>query len=138
RLGAGIPGTVAGLWHIHQNHGKLPWKRLLRPAIELAGKGIVVTEDFAYALDVRRDRLSRDPVAAKALYKANGESYRAGERFVQKDLAWSLREISKGGADAFYRGSIARKIVADMQKNGGAITMDDLANYRLREQEPIW
>ncbi|WP_217705290.1 gamma-glutamyltransferase [Peristeroidobacter soli] len=138
RLGAGIPGTVAGMWHVHQKYGKLPWKRLMQPAIDLAAKGIVISEDFAYALDVRRDRLSRDPVAAKALYKANGEAYLAGERFVQKDLAWSLREISKGGADAFYRGSVARKIVADMQANGGAITMDDLARYQLREQEPIW
>jgi gamma-glutamyltranspeptidase/glutathione hydrolase len=138
RLGAGIPGTVAGLWHVHRKYGKLPWQRLVQPAIELAAKGIVVSEDFAYALDVRRDRLRRDPAAAKALYKANGEPYRAGERFVQRDLAWSLREISKGGADAFYRGSVARKIVADMQANGGAISMDDLARYELREQEPIW
>lgn len=138
RLGAGIPGTVAGLWHVHQKYGKLPWKRLIQPAIDLAAKGIVVSEDFAYALDVRRDRLRRDASAAKALYKANGESFRPGERFVQKELAWSLREISKAGADAFYRGSIARKIVADMQANGGAITMDDLARYELREQEPIW
>lgn len=138
RLGAGIPGTVAGLWHVHQKYGKLPWRRLLQPAIRLAGKGIVISDDFAYALDVRRERLSRDPVAAKVLYKADGESYRAGERFIQKDLAWSLHEIAKGGADAFYRGSIARKIVADMQANGGAITMADLARYKLREQEPIW
>lgn len=138
RLGAGIPGTVAGLWHVHQKYGKLPWRRLLQPAIRLAGKGIVISDDFAYALDVRRERLSRDPVAAKVLYKADGESYRAGERFVQKDLSWSLQEIAKGGADAFYRGSIARKIVADMQANAGAITMEDLARYELREQEPIW
>lgn len=138
RLGAGIPGTVAGLWHVHRKYGTVPWKRLMQPAIDLAAKGIIVSDDFAYALDVRRDRLRRDPAAAKALYKANGESYLAGERFVQKDLAWSLREISKGGADAFYRGSVARKIVADMQANGGAITLDDLARYELREQEPIW
>lgn len=138
RLGAGIPGTVAGLWHVHQKYGKLPWQRLVQPAIDLAAKGILVSEDFAYALEVRRDRLSRDPAAAKALYKSDGASYRAGERFIQKDLAWSLREISKGGADAFYRGTIARKIVADMQANGGAITMEDLARYQLREQEPIW
>lgn len=138
RLGAGIPGTVAGLWHVHQKYGKLPWKRLLQPAIDLAAKGIIVSDDFAYALDVRHDRLGLDAAAAKALYKPNGESYRAGERFVQKDLAWSLREISKGGADAFYKGSVARKIVADMQANGGAISMDDLARYQLREQEPIW
>lgn len=138
RLGAGIPGTVAGLWHVHQKYGKLPWRRLMQPAIRLAAKGIVISDDFAYALDVRRERLSRDPVAAKVLYKADGQSYRAGERFVQKDLAWSLREIAKGGADAFYRGSIARKIVADMQANGGAITTEDLARYELREQEPVW
>jgi gamma-glutamyltranspeptidase/glutathione hydrolase len=138
RLGAGIPGTVAGLWHVHQKYGKLPWKRLMRPAIQLATKGIVISDDFAYALEVRRERLGLDPAAAKALYKADGGLYRAGERFLQADLAWSLREIEKHGADAFYRGAIARKIVADMQANGGAIGMEDLARYQLREQEPIW
>lgn len=138
RLGAGIPGTVAGLWHVHQKYGKLPWKRLVRPAIQLAAKGIIVSDDFAYALDVRSERLGRDPAAAKVLYKANGDPYRAGERFVQKDLAWSLTEIEKHGADVFYRGAIARKIAADMQANGGAITIEDLARYELREQEPIW
>ena len=138
RLGAGIPGTVAGLWHVHQKYGKLPWKQLVRPAIQLAAKGIVISDDFAYALDVRRERLSRDRAAAKVLYKPNGELYRAGVSFVQKDLAWSLTEIEKHGADAFYRGAIARKIVADMQANGGAITLEDLARYQLREQEPIW
>jgi gamma-glutamyltranspeptidase / glutathione hydrolase len=138
RLGAGVPGTVAGLYHIHRRYGKLPWRRLLQPAIRLAAKGIVLTEDFAYALDVRRDRLQRDPVAAKVLYKSGGASYVAGERFVQADLAWSLSEIAKHGADAFYRGSIARKIVADMQARGGVITLDDLNRYELREQEPLW
>lgn len=138
RLGAGVPGTVAGLYHVHRRYGKLPWRRLLQPAIRLAAKGIVLTDDFAYALDVRRDRLQRDPVAAQVLYKSDGTSYVAGERFVQADLAWSLAEIAKHGADAFYRGSIARKIVADMQARGGVITLDDLNRYELREQEPLW
>ena len=138
RLGAGVPGTVAGLYHIHRRYGKLPWRRLLQPAIRLASKGIILTEDFAYALDVRRDRLQRDPVAAKVLYKSDGTSYVAGERFVQSDLAWSLSEIARHGADAFYRGSIARKIVADMRARGGVVTLDDLNRYELREQEPLW
>jgi gamma-glutamyltranspeptidase/glutathione hydrolase len=138
RLAAGLPGTVAGLYHVHRRYGKLPWRRSLQPAIRLATKGIVLTEDFAYALDVRRERLQRDPVAAKVLYKSGGASYVAGERLVQADLAWSLSEISKHGADAFYRGSIARKIVADMQARGGVITLDDLNRYELREQEPLW
>jgi gamma-glutamyltranspeptidase/glutathione hydrolase len=138
RLGAGVPGTVAGLYHVHRRYGKLPWRRLLQPAIRLAAKGIVLSEDFAYALEVRRDRLQRDPVAAKVLYKSGGVSYAAGERLVQAELAWSLSEIAKHGADAFYRGSIARKIVADMQTRGGVITLDDLNRYQLREQEPLW
>jgi len=138
RLGAGVPGTVAGLYHVHRRYGKLPWRRLLQPAIRLAAKGIVLTEDFAYALDVRRDRLQRDPVAAKVLYKSGGAPFVSGERFVQADLAWSLTQIARHGADAFYRGSIARKIVADMQARGGVITLDDLNRYELREQQPLW
>lgn len=138
RTGAGIPGTVAGLSHVHRKYGRLPWERLLQPAIRLAAGGIAVTDDFAYALDSRKERLSRDIATARVFYKKDGSSYQAGERFVQPDLAWSLREIARGGADAFYRGAIARRVVADMQAHGGVMTLDDLANYRVREQEPLW
>jgi gamma-glutamyltranspeptidase/glutathione hydrolase len=138
RLGAGIPGTVAGLEYVHRRYGKLPWRRLLQPAIRLAAGGISVTDDFAYALDGRKARLSHDAATARVFYKKDGSSYRPGERFVQPDLAWSLREIERHGADAFYRGSIARRIVADMQAHGGVMTLDDLARYQVREQEPLW
>jgi gamma-glutamyltranspeptidase/glutathione hydrolase len=138
RIGAGIPGTVAGLHHIHRKYGKLPWKRLLQPAIRLAADGIEVTDDFAYALEIRKQRLAQDAATARVFYKKDGGSYQAGERFEQPDLAWSLREIARHGADAFYRGSIARKIVADMKAHGGAMTLDDLARYEIREQEPLW
>lgn len=138
RIAAGIPGTVAGLQHVHRKYGKLPWKRLLQPAIALAARGITVTDDFAYALDIRKERLSQDAATARVFYKKDGSSYRPGERFVQPDLAWSLRQIARHGADALYRGSIARKIVADMQAHGGVMTLADLAHYTVREQEPLW
>jgi gamma-glutamyltranspeptidase / glutathione hydrolase len=138
RLGAGIPGTVAGLHHVHQRYGKLPWRRLLEPAIQLAARGIVLSDDFAYSLDVRKERLASDPATARVFYKKDGSSYQPGERFVQADLAWSLRQIAKHGSEAFYRGAIAQRIVADMQANGGVMTAEDLARYQITEQEPLW
>ncbi|UTW45744.1 gamma-glutamyltransferase [bacterium SCSIO 12696] len=137
-LGVGIPGTVAGLYHAHQKYGKLPWKTLVKPAIELAQRGITVTPDLSYALSTMQGKLINNKALAETLYKKDQSSYQPGERLKQTDLAWSLKQIAKGGADAFYKGAIADKIVADMKANGGVITHDDLANYRVNERQPIW
>jgi gamma-glutamyltranspeptidase / glutathione hydrolase len=137
-LGAAVPGTVAGLHHAHRRYGKLPWKRLVQPAIRLAAEGIIVSDDFAYSLDARKERLTRNTAAAALYFRRDGRSYAPTERLVQRDLAWSLTRIARGGADAFYRGPIADKIVADMQAHGGVITKEDLAAYEVREQEPLW
>ncbi|MGH8176673.1 MAG: gamma-glutamyltransferase [Steroidobacter sp.] len=137
-LGAGVPGTVAGLYHAHQRYGKRAWKRLLQPAIELAARGVMVTDDFAHALNARKDRLARNSAAASTFFKRDLRSYAPTEKLVQSDLAWSLRQIARHGADAFYKGAIAGKIVADMQAQGGVMTREDLAAYAVKEQEPLW
>ncbi|MGS2722360.1 gamma-glutamyltransferase [Porticoccus sp. GXU_MW_L64] len=137
-LGVGIPGTVAGFYHAHKNYGKLPWATLLKPAIALAENGIMVTPDLSYALTVMRDKLVKDHALASIFYKTDNSPPQAGETLQQTDLAWSLKKIAQGGAYAFYKGDIAKKIVADMEASGGVITMEDLANYRVNEREPIW
>lgn len=134
---SGVPGTVAGLHYVHQRFGTLEWAELVEPAVRLAEEGIVVNYDLAGSLKRRQERMSRNPATRAAFFKADGVPYEAGELFVQEDLAWTLNQIAEEGPQAFYEGEIARKIVADMQANDGLITMADLANYRVREREPV-
>lgn len=132
-----VPGTVAGLWLAHQKYGRAPWKNLVDPARAMARDGIVLSADEAFVFSWGRKRLSASEAALKTFLKADGSLYRAGERLRQPDLAWTLGEISKGGADAFYKGEIARRFAADMARHGGLITRDDLAAYRAIEREPL-
>ena len=136
-LSSGVPGTVAGMHLALSKYGTMSWREVLAPAIRLAEKGIIVSYDMAENLRMRRDRLSRNEAARKAFYKDNGDTYRAGELFKQKDLAWSLKQIAKDGPDAFYRGKIARKIVAEMERAGGLIDAQALAAYKPVERQPV-
>ena len=132
-----VPGTVAGLWLAHQKYGRTNWKKLVEPARLMAQDGIVLSADEAFVFSWGRKRLSASDAALKTFLKADGSLYAAGERLRQPALAWTLGEIAKGGADAFYKGEIARRFAADMARHGGLITQDDLAAYRAIEREPL-
>jgi len=132
---AGVPGTVAGLLDAHKKYGKLSLKKVLSPAIRQADKGFLVTQDLSNKL-TNYKHLKKNPETLKAYYKKGGEAYRAGERLRLKDLAWSLKQILKHGEEAFYKGAIADKIVAEMEKHNGLITYQDLANYKVVERIP--
>ena len=132
------PGTVKGLYEIHRQYGRLPWRRLVEPAIKLAADGLIMTDDMTHGLEVYRDGLLADAPSARALYKSDGGIYQPGERLKQPDLAWSLRQIRDGGADAFYRGELGARVVAGVRAGGGVLTQKDLADYQIRVQEPLW
>ena len=135
-----IPGAVAGLALLHQRHGRLPWRALVEPAVELARRGSRLTWfDLLQmgrhaAAGQRRAELGR-------VYYADGGPPRAdvGEEplLLQPDLADSLEAIAREGPDAFYRGDLARAIVDDCVANGGALRRDDLAQYRAWAMEPL-
>lgn len=132
-----VPGTVAGLERAHRDHGRLPWKTLVQPAIALATNGVVLSPDEAFVLSWGKERLSHSRAAQAAFFKPDRSPYVAGETLRQPELAWSLGQIAARGADAFYKGEIARRIAADMRKHGGLITLADLAAYRAIEREPL-
>ena len=132
-----VPGTVAGLYLAHSRYGRLPWRRLLEPAIRLASRGVVLSADEAFVFSWGRERLSVSEAARRTFFKPDGGLYVAGETLRQPELAQSLRLIARGGADAFYRGPIARRIADDMARHGGLITLEDLAAYRPIEREPL-
>mgnify|MGYP001359025595 FL=1 len=138
-LSAGVPGSVAGFHHALTNYGTLSWQEVLEPAIRLAEKGFVIPHDLANTLASKRyrERLSSNPAAAKVFFKEDKGLYSAGEILIQKDLASTLKELSKNGPDAFYSGKIAQLIVEEMERNGGLITLEDLKNYNVAERQPL-
>jgi len=125
-----VPGTVSGLYLAHQKFGKLPWHTLVQPAIDLARDGIVVTQDLSTQLRKVQQKLCRSQATCNYFYKASGEPYSIGERLVQSDLADTLQLIAERGPDAFYKGTIAEKIVAEMEAGGGLIDMESLAAFK--------
>jgi gamma-glutamyltranspeptidase/glutathione hydrolase len=128
-LSAGVPGTVAGLWRAHRDYGQLPWGKVMEPAIRLARDGFTMTYDLAGLLARRKERMCRYEAACRYFYKAGGEPYEAGERFIQSDLADTLELIAEQGPSAFYRGEIAEKIVREMEEGGGIVDAESLAAY---------
>lgn len=134
-LAAGVPGSVMGMWEAHRRFGSLPWAELLQPAITLA-EGLVVHRRLAESLQAHAERLRRFPQTA-AIFLPGGRPPRVGERFVQRDLAETLRRIAAAGADEFYRGRTAALIEAEMRRGGGLLDREDLARYRAVWREPI-
>lgn len=124
-----VPGTVAGLYDVHQRYGKLPWSKVVAPSIQLAEKGFQVSPRFVRA--VERSRPSLNP-AARDAFTRNGWPYRVGDTLVQPDLAKTMLIISQNPQD-FYQGKIADRIAKDMAENGGLVSLKDLQAYR-----PIW
>ena len=132
-----VPGTVAGFDWLLKNYGTMSWKQVAAPAIKLAKDGFTVSDDLASILRTKHKTLAKHPSTRKIFIKPDGSGYQAGDTLVQKDLAWSLEQLAKGGADAFYRGAIAKRIAADMQKNNGLISLADLAKYRVAVRKPV-
>lgn len=133
---AAVPGTVAGLIHAQEQYGRLTLNEVMKPAIRLAQDGFAVTHDLADKL-ATSTHLQKNAASRKAYFKPDGSPYAAGEILRQPDLAWSLKQIWRKGSKAFYEGKIADKIVAEMSANGGLITHEDLANYRVVERQPV-
>jgi len=133
---AAVPGTVAGLALAHRRYGKLPWARLVHPAIRLAGRGFAVSYELAESLRAESDLLAKDPESNRAFLR-NGRPYEAGDIFRQPQLARTLRRIAASGRKAFYDGEIARAIVATMKKHQGLIRREDLQAYEAKLREPL-
>jgi len=132
-LAIGVPGTIAGIFAVHEKFGKLPIQTLIQPAIDLAKKGIVVTENQSKQFRTYQ----------KSIHKISGnqsllaQNYTVGDTIRYHALAATLTEISQNGAAAFYKGAIAKKIVSFIQKNGGIITLEDLSKYEVKWRTPI-
>ena len=131
-----VPGTVAGLIKAHETYGKLNLKQVMRPAIELASKGIMVSNDLNFILNWGKESLFKNEASKNKFYK-NGKPLEINSLFRQPLLAKTLTLISQKGGDVFYKGEIADWIVEDSLSNGGLITKEDLAAYEAKERVAI-
>ncbi|MDY0870732.1 gamma-glutamyltransferase [Dongia rigui] len=131
-LSVGVPGTLRMLELAHRAHGRLPWHTLFEPAIALAEDGFAVSTRLAE--DIADDAvLAAQPSTRGYFFNADGTPLRAGTRLRNPALARTLRAVATGGADAFYRGSIAADIAAAVDAaapNRGGMTTDDIAGYQ--------
>jgi gamma-glutamyltranspeptidase/glutathione hydrolase len=135
-LAVGVPGTVMGLETARQQYGTLPRAALIAPAIRLAADGFLVTRGDVDVLEDATQEFRGQPNVA-AIFLKHGETLQPGDRLVQKDLAATLRAISDGGPDAFYRGAIPAAVAAASRAGGGILTAEDFAAYTITEAAPI-
>jgi gamma-glutamyltranspeptidase/glutathione hydrolase len=129
-----VPGSVAGMVYAEQKYGKLTLQQVMAPAIKLARDGYALT--WEEARDMQHDAHLGDFPESKRIFQRDGEFYKPGEIFRQPDLARTLERIA-AKPDDFYHGDLARELAAAMQKGGGLITTADLANYEVKEREPV-
>jgi len=135
-LGVGTPGTVMGLDTALAKYGTMPLAKVMAPAIALAEHGFVLTQGDVNIMNRRTKDFARWPNVA-SVFLNHGQPWRAGERLIQPQLAATLKLIASGGTDAFYKGSIAKRIVAASEANGGLFTMRDFATYKAKWDTPV-
>lgn len=136
-LAVGVPGTVAGLLKALEDHGTMSREQVMAPAIALAEDGIEVTAGLSESLTALSERLQKWPSTKKVFFKADGSTYQPGERLKQPELARSLKLIAAKGADGFYKGETASKLVKAINDAGGRMSLQDLSNYEAIAREPI-
>ena len=132
-LSVGVPGTVAGIFAVHEKFGSMPIEKILAPVIELANKGFVVTEKQAASLKRHREEI----------IKFNNDTilfsleHRPGDSIRNPALANTLSQLALKGREEFYGGETARKLATFLQENGSIITLEDLTNYEAQWREPV-
>ena len=132
-LAIGIPGTIAGIFAVHEKFGKLSIEDIMKPAIALATKGVVVTEKDKKQLDIYKV----DIIKISGNQTLLAQNYKVGDTIKYTALAETLSRIMKNGKDEFYKGETAKKMVDFIQKKGGIISMEDLSKYEAKWRNPI-
>ncbi|KAJ3973558.1 gamma-glutamyltranspeptidase [Lentinula raphanica] len=145
-LSVAVPGELRGFEELHRKYGRLPWKRLFQPSIELARDGFLLTEDLMRLIrtntlpkatsDLSHSWILKHPIL-REMYTKNGSFLPIGSILTRPKLAHALELIAENGADVFYNGQLAKDLVDSVAAEGGVMTLDDLKNYRVRETQPL-
>ncbi len=138
-LSVGTPGTVKLMFDTHQKLGKLEWRTLVQPAIDLAEQGFEVSERLHQSITADTERLSVHPDTKAYFFDGSGNALPVGHVLKNQAYADTLKAISADGADAFYEGPIAEALVDKVNSaaNPGVLALADLANYQIKEREPV-
>ena len=131
---AAVPGELAGLAELHRRHGKLPWKTVVQPALELARDGFPCNRILHQKLVALAELIRRSPQLSQVFLDPRGQPLGEGSLIVRPDLARTLATLSAQGSGAFYNGSIGRKLVESIRRDGGLIDFVDLQRYQPRER----
>ena len=129
----GVPGTIAGLFKIHEKFGTIPFKDLIQPAIDLAKKGVIVTKKQAHSL--KKYGKNFEKANHKKIFL--DKEWKAGDTIKYVQLARTLERIRDNGRDEFYKGKTADLLVSYIHDLGGVITKEDLAKYQAKWRKPI-
>ncbi|KAL1318776.1 hypothetical protein HN51_071074 [Arachis hypogaea] len=130
-LAMGVPGEIAGLHAAWLKYGRLPWKTLFEPAIKLSKDGFLVSPTLEDYLADDSDKIFNDP-GLKSIYAPNGVLLKEGELCFNVELGRTLEAVAEQGPQAFYNGTIGKKLVKDVREAGGILTMEDLRNYKVK------
>lgn len=132
-LAIGVPGTIAGIFAVHEKFGKLSMEEIIKPSIALANKGVVVSEKQIKQLESHKTAIIK--ISGNQTLLA--QNYKVGDTIKYAALAQTLSRIMKNGKEEFYKGETAKKMVDFIQKRGGIISMEDLSKYEAKWRTPI-
>lgn len=135
---ANVPGTIAGMHSAFKQYGsgRVTWKQIVAPAIRAAKEGYVVSDGLATTLSTEREHFLKYEGSRK-LFFPNGKPLEAGDTLKNPDLAWVLEQVAERGADGFYRGPVAQKLVDDLRSKGNAMKMTDMSRYFAADRAPV-
>lgn len=133
----GVPGEVAGLEYALEKYGSMSRQEVMQPAIDLATEGFLVSYNMNAAATDAYNNMIKYPELGHYYLDEFGLPHEIGHNYTNPDLAKTLKMIAEGGKDAFYTGEIAQAFVDAVQKYGGIITMEDMANYEVKVREPV-
>jgi len=131
-----VPGLVDALWQLHSRFGRLTWRSLWQPAVEVAREGFPISHKLAAAIAANAKRLAKDEGARKVFFR-NGKTLSVGQTLKQPELAETLEQIADDGRDAFYSSDLTKAMVKCLQRKGNPVTVDDFAAQTSLWGEPI-
>ncbi|KAK6147788.1 hypothetical protein DH2020_018700 [Rehmannia glutinosa] len=135
-LSMGIPGEIAGLHVAWSKYGRLPWRALFGPAISLAKEGFIVSPCLEGHINKEEKKIMNDP-GLRQVYAPNGKLLKAGDMCYNVELGKSLQAVAEQGPEAFYNGTVGERLIEDVRKAGGILTMGDLRNYRVKVTDAV-
>ncbi|KAI3451101.1 hypothetical protein Pfo_007766 [Paulownia fortunei] len=135
-ISVAVPGELAGLQNAWRKYGRIPWKRLVAPAAQIAENGFKISP-FLHMQMMRTESGIMGDEGLRNIFTSNGSLLQSGDVCYNKQLAKTLRIISRHGTKAFYNGSIGLSLVEDVKKAGGILTQEDLQHYQVKVREPV-